>query len=160
MIAVFFDIRERRIPNWLIASTLITSLVVQIHFDSGWMWLAGMLIGFAMFIPGYAARQMGAGDVKLMAAVGSIFGLGAFKVGLVAYAMGGIYALAWMAMQRDGRVWWKYVTFRLRTAVVMSMTMSGNPLTDEALSRARPRTAPMPYSVPIALAGMFGLWAF
>lgn len=150
VIAVFFDVRERRIPNRLCAAALIASLAVQVERHAALDWLGGALAGFALFIPGYLVRQMGAGDVKLMAAVGAFFGaLGAIKVGLVAYAVGGACALVWIILQRDNKAWWAYLKFRLFW-VRMNVTQGwGGELSD-----AKPRTAPMPYSIPIAIAAV------
>jgi prepilin peptidase CpaA len=161
-VAVFFDIKERRIPNWLIGCTLIVSLGMQIWFGVVWMWAAGIAIGFAMFIPGYAFRQMGAGDVKLMAAAGSVFGIKAFAVGLAVYMIGAAYALIWTFLQQGGGVGWRNANMKCRLSSIASemIVKSGDPLSDESLSRTKPKNAPMPYSLPIAIATILGLWLF
>jgi prepilin peptidase CpaA len=157
--AVFFDIRQRRIPNWLVASALMVALLLQIQSHSVLAWVAGMVVGFLLFLPGYLSRQMGAGDVKLMAAMGAFFNAGvAFKIGLSAYLIGGGYALIWMAWQRDCDAWRQYLKFRLHLAWMLIATKSGNPLTDQGLSKIRPKAASIPYSVPIALAVMCALF--
>lgn len=75
-VAVWFDIRFRRIPNPLILIGLCASLLLQIVNSSTNIseWFFGLLIGFGLFIPLYLVRAMGAGDVKLMAMVGSFLG--------------------------------------------------------------------------------------
>jgi prepilin peptidase CpaA len=159
-VAVFFDIRARRIPNWLILFALPFSLALQMKFHSAWPWAGGILVGFALLLPGYVFKQMGAGDVKLMAAVGAFFGgFAAFKIVLTAYLIGGGYAVAWMAWQRDSDAWWQYIKLRVQTSWLLMATMSGQPLGDGALAQARPRTAAMPYSIPIAMAAAYALYA-
>jgi len=158
-VAVFFDLRARRIPNWLIVAALMASLPFQAYFNSGWNWLGGLLAGFVLFIPGYICRQMGAGDVKLFAAVAAFFSAAAaLKLALLAYVIGGVYAVLWMALQRDAGAWRQYIGLRLRIGLIALASRSGNPFAGAELLQARPRTAPMPYSVPIALASLCGLY--
>jgi len=71
------DIEERRIPNkttlpvilWGFASAGIFSGFNGILFSLG-----GFLVGLAVFLIPFSMGGMGAGDVKLMAAVGSLMG--------------------------------------------------------------------------------------
>lgn len=70
------DVRVRRIPNWLtapafVAGTAFSALTVR---NGLWLSLAGAACALAVYFPLYLLRGMGAGDVKLMAAVGSICG--------------------------------------------------------------------------------------
>ena len=91
------DVRTRRIPNWLTGSAIALALVAHFSFqgpiglrDS----LAGMLLAGGLLFPGWILRFTGAGDVKLMAAVGAWF---AFPLALVAtlaaLIAGGVVAL-------------------------------------------------------------------
>ena len=72
--AVVSDLRRHRIPNMLVLLGLALGLVGQMY--SGGVsglgdGLLGILICFGMFLPMYALGGMAAGDVKLMAMVGS-----------------------------------------------------------------------------------------
>ena len=76
--AVVCDLRTRRIPNRLVMVGIALGLLFQIAPPMGGGLLAsssslallGGLTGLAMFLPFYALRTMGAGDVKLLAMVG------------------------------------------------------------------------------------------
>jgi len=72
--AVVSDIRRHRIPNFLVALGLALGLANQ-AYAGGISGLGdgalGLLIGFGVFLPLYALGGMAAGDVKLMAMVGS-----------------------------------------------------------------------------------------
>lgn len=72
-----WDLRTHRIPNFLSLGGAVAGLACA-TFGGGWSALgsaaAGLGVGFACLIPFYALRSMGAGDVKLMAAVGSFLG--------------------------------------------------------------------------------------
>jgi prepilin peptidase CpaA len=73
-IAVASDLRRHRIPNFLVALGLALGLASQ-AYSGGLSGLAngalGLLVGFGVFLPLYALGGMAAGDVKLMAMVGS-----------------------------------------------------------------------------------------
>jgi len=78
-VAAFYDVRFRRIPNWITLAAFLAGLGLNgwLHGGPG-LLLALMGGGLAMLIyfPLYLARGMGAGDVKLMAAVGALAGAG------------------------------------------------------------------------------------
>lgn len=92
------DIRTRRIPNELnaaIAGIGVALAATGISGLSVWGSMAGFTLGFALMMPGHALGATGAGDVKLMAAVGAIVGpalvVSAFLFTAVA---GGVLAIA------------------------------------------------------------------
>lgn len=100
------DIRTRRIPNPISLGGIVVGVACWAWL-SGWAGVAhaglGMLVGFSLFLPFYLARGMGAGDVKLMAAVGAFLGPGhAFFAALAVAIVGGV--LAAIAAWRDGRL--------------------------------------------------------
>lgn len=74
VVAVHWDIKERRIPNRVVLSGLVTALVFH-AWVSGLPGLAaasaGALTGLLVLLPMNLLRLMGAGDVKLMAMVGA-----------------------------------------------------------------------------------------
>jgi prepilin peptidase CpaA len=77
--AALFDLRVRRIPNWINLSGVILGLGLNTYLGGGRGALdssLGLLLALAVYTPLYALRGMGAGDVKLMAAIGAIAGPG------------------------------------------------------------------------------------
>jgi prepilin peptidase CpaA len=75
--ASFFDIRKHRIPNWLtLAGVLLAVALNSFLFEMAGVWysLKGLGLAFAIYFGLYLLRGMGAGDVKLMAAVGAAVG--------------------------------------------------------------------------------------
>jgi prepilin peptidase CpaA len=102
--ATVIDIRVRRIPNALTATMSGIGIGLAASGASGVSLgasVAGMLLGLALMMPGHALGATGAGDVKFMAAVGSIVGpalvVSAFLFTAVA---GGMLAVA-VAMRRQ-----------------------------------------------------------
>ncbi len=76
--AALYDIRYRRIPNWLTVGGVVVGVALNAFLGppvGGWAFaLKGMGLGFGAYFLLYLLHAMGAGDVKLMAAVGSLVG--------------------------------------------------------------------------------------
>jgi prepilin peptidase CpaA len=75
--ATIVDIRTRRIPNELTAALAGIGLGLSVAGVSGipvWASMLGFVVGLALMMPGHVLGATGAGDVKLMAAVGAIVG--------------------------------------------------------------------------------------
>src|SRR4029450_2877695 len=76
-VASITDVRTRRIPNLLTFGAAIAALLFHVSTGgaSGLITSAGgWMLGAALFFPVFALRGMGAGDVKLLAAVGAWVG--------------------------------------------------------------------------------------
>jgi prepilin peptidase CpaA len=96
--ATVIDLRSSRIPNLICLAIFLSGLILHSLYSgfSGFAQaMGGCLIGFMAFIPLYALKGMGAGDVKLMAAIGTHLGpFTEFKAVLATLAFGGLIALA------------------------------------------------------------------
>ena len=98
-----WDLATRRIPNWITVPGAVLGLAIQSYYG-GWHGvvssLLGALLGFSVFFLLYLFGGMGAGDVKLAAAVGALVGAQSFVLVFVATGLlGGIAAVA-MALAR------------------------------------------------------------
>jgi prepilin peptidase CpaA len=92
VVASVFDVRSRRIPNFITFPSILLGLALHLALG-GWRQLltslaAGLICGF-VFLVFYIAGGMGAGDVKLIAAVGCIAGLSHVPYLLVLTALSG-----------------------------------------------------------------------
>ncbi|WP_206956452.1 A24 family peptidase [Trinickia acidisoli] len=154
VIAMSYDLHARRIPNWLVATALIAALPVQIVANGLpigpiW-WFAGALTGGLLLTPGYLMRMLGAGDVKLMAAVGALLGpRGALEAVLAATVVGGV--LSFVALMQRRRL-------RKGMASAMSMLITMSAMPEESVSsKKEPARASelsvgsLPYGVAIAI---------
>lgn len=77
VVATVIDIRTRRIPNGLTAALAGAGLGLAALGTGGvslWGAAAGLVVGLALMTPGYLLGATGGGDVKLMAAVGTVVG--------------------------------------------------------------------------------------
>ncbi len=96
-IAAVYDIRFRRIPNWLVLTGLVLGLGLNTFFfkwDGARASLLGIVLAFLIYFPLYLLRGMGAGDVKLMAAIGAIVGWANwFGIFIISSLLGGVVAV-------------------------------------------------------------------
>jgi prepilin peptidase CpaA len=97
VLIIYYDVRYRRIPNPFVLATLISGLTVNVYFTgmSGAVSsLGGCVLAFLLMFMLHVFGGMGAGDVKLFAAIGSVIGahlvLPAF---LIVVLTGGLLAL-------------------------------------------------------------------
>jgi len=100
----YMDVRYRRIPNKLVLLTLVGGLMINTVF-AGWtgLWtsLGGTALAFGLMFILHLFATMGAGDVKLFAAVGSVIGLAHVLPTLMIVALvGGVMALFKMVYMR------------------------------------------------------------
>ena len=155
-LACLSDLRTRRIPNVLTFSAagagLLFHLVSGGLSAAGWS-VAGWFVGALLFLPMFALRGMGAGDVKLMAAVGAW--LGPLQVVIAALATsisGGVIAVV-------VALFYGYLRQALSNLYLLFMhwRMAGvRPLEQVTL---RGTTGPrLAYALPIAIGTMVTLW--
>ncbi|HWK08604.1 MAG TPA: A24 family peptidase [Vicinamibacterales bacterium] len=100
------DYRTRRIPNALTAAMAATGLALSAAHVNGISpaaSLLGIVIGVLLMLPGHVLGATGAGDVKLMGAVGAFIGPALVVTAFFATAIAG-GVLAVIVAARRGRV--------------------------------------------------------
>lgn len=100
--AVYWDLRERRVPNKVVLSGLITAFVfhaLAAGLPGLGMALAGAFTGLLVLLPLNLLRLMGAGDVKLMAMAGAFAASPVAALWMVLYSLlaGGLLVLLYAA---------------------------------------------------------------
>jgi len=73
-----FDIKFKIIPNGVVLAIILLGLMLNFFIPEGvglQNAVLGFFAGFFIMLPFYVFAGMGAGDVKLMAAIGSVVGL-------------------------------------------------------------------------------------
>jgi prepilin peptidase CpaA len=104
MTATVYDLKARRVPNALIGVGLIGTLFVlpTLQVLPLLHAITGGLLGLVLFLPFYAMGWMGAGDVKLLALVGSALGPSALIQSTVyIFIAGGIVTLIYLLARRN-----------------------------------------------------------
>ncbi len=95
------DIRSFRIPNWLTYSALavgVSHFTLLKGYEGLFFSLTGAAAGFGLLIGPYLYGGTGAGDVKLLGAIGSFLGAqGVFNVFLFSCLLGGAIGLFLLA---------------------------------------------------------------
>jgi prepilin peptidase CpaA len=152
LIAAITDLLYSRVPNWLVLP--VTVLALCLHFaDAGVQGLlfslGGWVAGFALLIGFYALGGTGAGDVKLLAAVGALSGTSrVFSIFLYSALFGGVYALGIVVYSMVTKAGWADAGRRLR-AEGTSLFLTGG---DARPLAASVRTYPkLRYAIVIAL---------
>lgn len=163
-LALGYDVATRRIPNWLVLAGLIAGIGSSWLSPSAWAGqpvadsetglaksLLGALAAIAIMLPLYFLRATGAGDAKLMAAIGTFLGplqlLGAV---LLTFVAGGLLSLiAAIGSRSLSRV---LGNLRLMGMVVLSGRASGMSLRDVET------TGRLPYAIAIAIGTGLQVW--
>jgi len=109
--AAVYDLRFRRIPNWLNVTGAGLGLALNLWLGglSGLGWAAaGLGVALLINIPCYAIHLLGAGDVKLLAAIGALAGLtNWFFIFLFTAIAGGVLGLLFIILAgRVRRTFW------------------------------------------------------
>ncbi|HSF09466.1 MAG TPA: A24 family peptidase [Nitrospirales bacterium] len=130
VVAAVTDVRDSRIPNWLTFSLAAFGFGVQ-SWEHGWdgflFSLGGLGVGLACLMFFYIKGGMGAGDVKLLGAIGTILGPGHVVIAFAFAAMlGGLYSLALLSNQGGMGHAWNRVFLLLSTLkVTRTLPVSG-----------------------------------
>jgi prepilin peptidase CpaA len=153
--AAFTDVRERRIPNRLTYPAMVFGLGLQSALH-GWKGLllsagGGLLFG-GFFMLFYLVRGMGAGDVKLAAALGCLVGLdGSWRVMFATAVAGGVLAVVFMVA--SGRI----VETLRNTLWVVGFHAQHGLQTHPTVNLDNPGAVRMPYGLAFAAGTLY--WA-
>ena len=150
------DIRRRRIPNILTFGGAAAGLVCH-RWNHGFSGLpvgiGGWIAGVAVFLPLFLLRGLGAGDLKLLGALGTWVGArDVLWVALYTTISGGILALLVAARHRRLRESVRNMGFLLW----YWRNVGVKPVPDLTLEQSKgPR---LPYAVPILAGALVRVW--
>ena len=146
----WLDWRSRRIPNWLTVPALLLGLGAN---TLAWGWpgakaaLEGTGLGLGLLLPLVLLRGLGAGDWKLMGALGAFLG----PARLLVVLLGTVFiagAMAVVEMVRRKRV--KQTLANLWILILIVLTF-GHRSARENISLDNPRLIALPFGAAAAL---------
>jgi prepilin peptidase CpaA len=151
LVATATDLRSRRIPNWLVLPFLVAGIGVNC-WQHGWQGAAhsleGLGLGLLLFGILFFFGGMGAGDVKLAAAIGAWIGPQQLLLALVLTAIaGGLMAVGWAVAGG-------FLGELLDSAAAIG-ARPGSALAENAPRKRRP----MPYAPAIAIGTVISFFA-
>ncbi|TFH85592.1 prepilin peptidase [Billgrantia azerbaijanica] len=150
--AAAWDLHTRRISNMLVVAGAAAGLLLQgVLAGPGGVLAAiyGLLVGLAVFLPGYLLGFTGAGDVKLMAALGTLLGpIGIFQAGLASILVGGVIGMVFATsalFNRSSVSPWSRYGLMVKTLVVTGKPLYIEPKEGEVMGKK------FPFAVAIAI---------
>lgn len=154
IVALVTDLQSRKIYNWLTFPAILLGLALG-ALTGGVAGLQaagiGLLVGSAVFLLGFMLGAMGAGDVKLMAAVGAWLGWPhALAAVLYVTVIGGFVSLGAAAV--NGSL---IQLFRNIYWFLVGLILPGG---KAQAAIARSAAPPIPYGISIALGGILALF--
>jgi len=156
IIITYMDVRYRRIPNKLVLILLIGGLFLNSVFGgiNGLLTsLGGCAIAFGVMFVLHLFGTMGAGDVKLCAAVGAVIGATSVLPTLMIIALiGGVLAVLKMIQTR------RVATTMFGVLQVFSGLLPGHTVPRVAVPADRSYT--LPYAVPICFGSIVSFFLF
>jgi prepilin peptidase CpaA len=159
LVTTVTDLWKFKIYNALTVPLLLSGLAYHgvVGGVSGFGWsLAGALFGFAVLLVFYVMGGMGAGDVKLMAAVGAWLGLPwTFYVFIASSLAAGVYSVILLVVGRNlVETWENFQILWLRVTILGRHLGTGHLIEAEVNRPDRRRRL-----VPFAAMMMVGLMA-
>jgi len=147
-VAGWKDLRTRRIPNWLTVPGLGIGIVLN-SVIGGWAGarnsLLGASLGLGILLPFVLMRSLGAGDWKLMGAVGAFVGPGPMIAVLVAtFLVAGVMAVILV-------IWKKRVRQTARNLWRLLGAFLAFHLPEPELTLDNPESVKVPFGVAVAV---------
>ena len=156
LLITYWDVCYRRIPNQLVLLTLIGGLALNTIFagSRGFLIsLGGFAFAFALMFFLHAFGTMGAGDVKLFAAIGAINGISLVLPTLMVVALTGlVFAICKMIYSR------RTMTTMLGVSQVFYGLLPGQRV--PRLEVPADRSYTLPYAVPICFGSLIAFFLF
>jgi prepilin peptidase CpaA len=156
IVAAVIDIRTQKIPNWLTLPSILIGIILNFSVagNKGLISSAlGLLTGFLLLYFVYLLGGMGAGDVKLLCAVGALLGPRMVFYTFIWMALaGGALALLFILYKRAFSQ-----TFRNIKILLLGWVL-GTAHSEANITIKNRSLIKLPYAVAIALGTLLAVW--
>lgn len=156
LIISYYDVCYRRIPNPFVLATLVVGVLVNAFFgglDGALASIGGCALAFGLMFALHIFGAMGAGDVKLFAAIGSVTGLQLVLPTFIVVALtGGVLGI--FSMLRAGQM----KSTMTRVFQILVGLLPGNTIPRFPIPVDRRHT--IPYGVAITFGSLISLVIF
>lgn len=157
LLGSWIDYSQRRVPNWLNATLAAAGFVAQGYYF-GWhgilTGLGGLAVGIGVLIIPWLMHGMGAGDVKMMGAIGVWFGAPMTLASFVAGALvGGLIAL--VMILTEGKLRYAWANMGL---ILAKCSHRDTMFSEFASARSFGQTSSLlPYGIPLTIGSLLVL---
>lgn len=159
-IATITDVKSRRIPNWLTFGAIIIGLFYHLlanGFTGGLFALKGIILGLAMLLPAFIWGGLGAGDVKLLAAIGALVGPQfVLSAGIYSILVGGVVSFVLLIYHQRFLITikriWRYLVY-LATRIFFFKQIS----TEKPSIHEPGKEITFPFGVAISIGTIFSV---
>jgi prepilin peptidase CpaA len=152
----YYDVCYRRIPNAFVLATLAVGIVINVSFtgiNGALASLGGCVLAFFLMFVLHIFGAMGAGDVKLFAAIGAVTGLNlVLPMFFVVILTGGVLGVISMLRAREPKLIMLRV-FHIVMGILPGHTVPRFPVPED-------RRYTIPYGVAITLGSLISIAIF
>lgn len=153
-IGLYQDIKHRKIKNSLTGFTLLIGLILSVlgGLDTLIDSFLGIIIPFSILIIFYFLKMLGAGDVKLFCALGSVMGkTWAINCMIASILSGGILALGIMIFNRNFLNRMKHLLTYLKNLILLQKIIPYEEYDPT-------EKATFPFAIAITIGGIISFW--
>jgi len=157
LVAGLVDFRTRKIPNLITIPGMVAGITLRTAM-SGWtgtkVAVEGVVLALALLLPLVLARALGAGDWKLMGAVGAFVGPIIFLFVLFgSIVVSGLMALVEMVRTKRVRETFENMLVLLRGFISFGLRRNAE------ISLDNPKLLKVPFGVAVAVSTVACFWA-
>jgi prepilin peptidase CpaA len=156
-LSAFFDMTQRRIPNWLIAIGAVSGLSINGFYGADRLFQSflGLVLGIAILILPFAMGWIGAGDAKFFGVTGALLGVSLLpRVFIYSAFVAGLIALGSLLTGRIRSFSFKKIWLDVKIAIVSG----GNVVPEPVKSRVAHRDESIPWGVAFAVGALIAYY--
>lgn len=156
IVAIRSDVLYGKVSNWIIVAGLFGGIIYRIYQNGIWgvvSWLQGFLLPCVLLFLLLSFAMIGAADIKLLAMIGSIFGI-TFIGNVIIWSVVFGAILSIIQMVRFQNFFYRF-QYLINFITELTQEKKIKPYYSE---KTDGKKCVIPFTVPIGIAFMFCLW--